>query len=265
MVVIVLRSTLFVLVVCLALVSLGQTPPMETDRPDQTESPSIVPVGWLQLEVGAQRERLLFEDGTVEVNTLPTTLTKLGLAPWAELRIIAEREEVRTLEGTRMPGAMLPLEVGTKVRLAGESGLRPRTSLIAHVGIPPIASSEARTSTAFGNFRFTMQNTLSDRFSLGYNVGAEWDGDTPTTTLIYTIGLGAKLSDSWSAFGEVYGFLSDMDPSDHRVDGGFMCLLGDNVQLDASGGYSVGREQWFLSGGISFRLALFAPDLQAGQ
>ena len=29
---------------------------IETDWPDQTESPSIVPNGWIQFEIGLQRE-----------------------------------------------------------------------------------------------------------------------------------------------------------------------------------------------------------------
>ena len=64
------------------------------------------------------------------------------------------------------------------------------------------------------------------------------------------------INDRTGAFAEAYGFLSDVDEPDNRLDTGLTYLLTDNVQLDASGGVSLQPGQWFISAGISFRAPL---------
>jgi hypothetical protein len=59
---------------------------VETDRPDQTESPSIVPKGWLQFETDLSREQ--YSDDVLY--TLPTLLSRYGLLKKLELRLITE-------------------------------------------------------------------------------------------------------------------------------------------------------------------------------
>ena len=58
-----------------------------TDRPDATESPSTIPVGYIQVETGAFYES--FEDNNIknETYTYNTTLVRLGLLDYLELRI----------------------------------------------------------------------------------------------------------------------------------------------------------------------------------
>lgn len=238
----------------------AQVDPLEADRPDQTETPSIVPMGWFQLEGGWAREDASLEGSGVRVVSLPAILAKLGLCRIAELRIVMERAEERLLENDALPASgLLPLEVGTKVALCDEKGFRPHTSLLAHLGLPWLADYVFRPDEPYGTFRFSMQHGLSDVFSLGYNLGAEWDGDTPTATGVYTLTVGAAAGDRLGIFVEVYGSISDAQVADHRLDAGATFRIVPDVLLDMSGGRSLGEERWFIGAGLSFRLPVFVP------
>lgn len=241
----------------------AQMSAIETDRPDQTESPAIVPAGWYQFEGGCAHEHA-GADAPAE-GTLPTVLSKVGLTRWAELRVITERARTLISEGGQATAhRFVPVEVGAKFRLMEERGLVPCVSLIGHVGLPFTAEEPCRPATAFGNFRFTLQHTLSERFSLGYNLGAEWDGDRPVATVIYTLTLGAEATETLGLFVEAYGYINDVDAADHRLDGGAVFHIGPDVLLDASSGFSLGEQRWFISAGLSFRVPVFVRRVPAG-
>ena len=61
--------------------------PIEIDRPDQTECPSIVPKGIFQMENGLNFEK---KDSNSNFYLLPTTLWKVGINENLELRLITE-------------------------------------------------------------------------------------------------------------------------------------------------------------------------------
>ena len=254
-----LRARLLPILMLLAGSLVAQMEPLEADRPDQTESPAIVPAGWFQLECGWSREEAE-ENGLSDTkNLLPASLWKIGLCKRVEFRLIIERIELHAAEGDAADqSGILPVKLGGKVSLCEEHGWIPRTSLIAHAGMPWLAHKELQVPEYFGTFRFTMQHTLSDLFSLGYNIGAEQDGESPTAAGVYTLTLGATASDRLGGYVELYGSLTDGSSPDHRFDGGITFRCGPDVLLDASGGFSVsGSHTWFLGLGLSFRVPVF--------
>ncbi|MEP6727383.1 MAG: hypothetical protein ABJC98_16310, partial [Bacteroidota bacterium] len=70
---------------------------METDRPDQTESPFIVPVKWVQFEMGFN-----FEKNGPGAHTFvyPTLLSKYGISKRLEFRLITNLLSNRQYTGT---------------------------------------------------------------------------------------------------------------------------------------------------------------------
>jgi hypothetical protein len=230
-----------------------------TDRPDQTESAFIVPKGSVQIELGAVYEREDFEDGILLENySHPALLVRYGLLKTMELRLACELvNERHTFAGNSTGTAgFLPLAVGTKIYICNEENFRPQTALIMHVTIPKLGSKEFANEFFAADFRFTMQHSLSERFSLSYNLGAEWDGNIPNAAGIYTLSLSSSLTESIGAFIESYGFLIEKETPDHRIDGGLTYLLSRNLQLDASGGLGITDKSpdYFLGAGISLRL-----------
>ena len=233
----------------------AQMEPLEADRPDQTESPAIVPEGWFQLESGWVRETTADGSGS---SSLPGMLAKVGLTEQLELRLIAERMEERASDGSVQFRGLLPMEVGAKLALCTEQGWRPRTSLMGHFGIPSSGSEVFKATSAFGDLRFTLQHSLSSRLGLGYNLGAEWSDDPFRVIGLYTITLGASLGERFGCYGELFGFVGEGAPADHRFDAGITCRLGPDVLLDVSGGAELdGSGTWFIGAGISFRLPVW--------
>ncbi len=101
-----------------------------------------------------------------------------------------------------------------------------------------------------------MQHTLSKNVSLGYNLGAEWDGDTPEPAFIYTLTTSFALSAKWGSYIELYGFAPQQSRADHRYDGGITYLLKNNILIDVSGGAGISSNapSWYGSLGFSVRL-----------
>ena len=228
-------------------------PSIQTDRPDQTECPFITPKHYFQLENGFSYEK---NNKNSELIVAPTILTRFGINKFFELRLITEYV-VSKENSTTYPG-INPILIGFKTRLLEEKGIIPSTSLIAHIGIPDLASSEYRANYYYPEFRFTMQHTISDKQSLSYNIGAEWDGVDKKPTFIYTLTTGYSLTETIGAYVEFYGFVSQIGKADHRFDLGFTYLFNPNHQLDISGGFGLSETSpsYYFSLGYSFRFKI---------
>jgi len=224
--------------------------PISADRPDQTETPYTVPRKHFQMETG-----FLFEqtDKNTQSITSPTILFKYGLGNDFELGMVTELNAIIE-EHTHL--GLSPVAFRFKQKISEEEGLIPKTSFIGFLTIPCFASENLKATYFAPAFRFTMQNTLNDKFSLGYNLGAEWDGETAVPTFIYTLTSGYSITDNLGAYAELYGFVPQSSVSDHRFDCGFTYLARPNLLLDISGGFGITENapDHYLALGISFRL-----------
>lgn len=231
--------------------STAEKDPIATDRPDQTETPSLVPKGMFQMENGFAFERT---DDNANTIASPSSLLKFGVNDHFELRLIAEYITYQTDFGDK--SRLEPMLIGLKVKLSEEKGVLPKTSFIAHLSLPFLSTEKFGDEGYAPEFRFTMQHTISDKIGLGYNLGAEWDGETTEPTFIYTLTTAFSVSEKAGVFIEVYGFSPEKDKADHRFDGGFTYLLSNNFMLDVSGGAGITENapDYFGSIGFSFRL-----------
>ena len=223
-----------------------------TDRPDATESSSVLQPGYVQAELGW----LFTDSGDAENHELPQTLIRMGVVDRVELRlgwsgyIDADPPE----EGDGVGAG----ELGTKIYLAEERGVFPEAALLAAVSVPwgedDVSSNEMDPS-----FRFVFSHTLSDAFSLGCNLGAEWttEDDSTLGSFVYTVALGVGLSRSLGAYVEFFGDVGLSAPGTaHSFDGGLTYAVRDNLQLDvlAGVGLSDDADDWFAGTGVSYRL-----------
>lgn len=235
-----------------------QTGRMETDRPDQTESPFITKKGYLQAEIGFNLER----DNKLSTLVHPTILWKYGASKRFEFRLITEfiSQETPLIipDGNDFISGILPVQLGGKIGLTEEKGILPKTSFIFHVAAPKIASKKFRASKWAPNFRFTMQNTLSENIGLGYNLGAEWDGESNTPAFIYTIAPGFNIGKNWYGYIEAFGSVKKNEKPEHAIDGGIACYFSDNSKIDFSAGYGLSDAavDWYVAIGYSFRLSV---------
>ncbi len=234
-------------------------PELITDRPDATEAASVVPKGYLQIETGGFYTTYEENGWKEEVLGYNTTLLRFGLLSRLELRLGWNFEETQTsINGVDLPNiqsGFSPLLAGVKVAVAEEKGALPQIGLIGHLYLPFTAGSDYRPETTGVDFRFAMAHTLSERSSLGYNLGAQWGNDSPEAAYIYTLSYGYSITDRLDCYAEVYGNFPEDNKAQHLWDAGLTYLLMSNLQFDATVGTSFTEGQdLLLSAGASYRI-----------
>lgn len=236
----------------------GALGPLITDRPDATESPTVVPIGSLQVETGAFTTT--FEENGIEERVLGfnTTLLRYGILDNLELRVGWNYEEIRTeFNGQEMSSVsgLSPLLFGAKVAIVEEKGWKPEIGLIGHLFLPFTASSDFKPEFTSADFRFAFNHTLSEKSGIAYNIGGQYGGDSPELAYVYTLAYGYAITETFGAYVELYGDLPEDNRANHFWDAGLTYAIAPLVQLDATIGQSITEGQdLLLSVGVSFRI-----------
>ena len=251
--------TLFMTQVFLPIFAQQERPELITDRPDATEAPSVVVRGALQIESGALFTS--FEDDVLQTNTTTynTTLLRFGLLENLELRLgwnfVEQRNKLSTAQEEFIQSGLSPLLLGMKVNITQEKGWLPTIGLIGHLFLPFTASDDFKPQNTSVDFRFAFDHTLSDSSSIAYNLGAQWEADTPGAAYIYTLAYGYSITDSFGLYAELYGDMPENNSANHYWDAGLTYLVLPNLQLDATVGTSITEGQDVLvSAGFSYRI-----------
>ncbi len=233
---------------------------ISTDRPNQTEASNLVPKNFLQVETGAFYESVEVAGFKSKATTFNTTLLRYGLLDNLELRVGFDFTEItgefRGIQLENKFSGFSPLLLGVKIGITEEKGLLPEIAFIAHINMPFMASRDFETKSTGTDFRFSLSHTLSEKSSLGYNIGMAWDGDITSAIYLYTLAYGYSFTDKVGGYVELYGDLYEDSNFDHLWNAGFTYLVDDNVQLDISAGTGItmNSQDLFLSAGISFRI-----------
>jgi len=242
----------------------SQNEPLEliTDRPDQTESSSVVPLKHLQIETGfiMARDNDKVNDTELKEFSYNTTLLRYGLLNNLELRLGIDYSGVDI--DSPLPGVsdhysgFSPLYAGIKIKIMEEKGIIPEAALLGGLIMPYTADIRFKTPYTAGDFRLALSHTISDRFSLGYNLGVEYNGITAIPSYYYSLVLGAGISDKLGFFIESYGSIPESGVAEHMADAGFTWLVLPNLQFDVSGGLGLNdvAMDYFISFGFSWRI-----------
>lgn len=224
---------------------------IQTDRPDQTETPSLTPKGMFQIETGFSIQN---NEANSRTFNLPSTLWKYGVNDSFELRLITEFvSEDNILEKS---SGFNPILIGCKIKISEEKGIFPKTSFIGHLSLPNIASSIYKADYFAPEFRFVMQHSVSEKITFSYNLGAEWNGFSPEPTFIYTVTTGYSISEKFGSYIELFGFYPQTEKSNHSFDGGITYLINNNFMLDLSSGIGITKNapKNYFAFGFSFRI-----------
>ncbi|MAL60417.1 MAG: hypothetical protein CMC14_10245 [Flavobacteriaceae bacterium] len=235
------------------------TTPLVTDRPDATDASSTVGAGVLQIEAGGFYTSYEENNNKSETYGYNTTLVRYGILENLELRIGWNFEEIRfSSNGTKNPNVLSgfsPLLAGAKIDIAQENGWKPEIALIGHVFLPFTAGEDYKPETTGADFRFSLSHTLSEKSSLGYNIGAQWGDDSSEIAYIYTLAYGYSITDCFGFYAEVYGDFPENNEANHFWDAGVTYLVNPNLQLDATVGSGITKGQdILLSAGLSYRI-----------
>lgn len=238
--------------------------PVVTDRPDKTESTSIVPQGFAQLEAGWSLETVAAAGASLHTHTVPGFLARVGVSGALEARVGFAGFQFTNQPVLGGDEGLGDMELGFKYRLGAARGWLPDVAVIAAVSVPTGADG-VTSGRVDPTVLLTVSRPLSDRVSVGSNLGSSWTttdddqgGRTTLVDLTYTLSFGVALSDRVGTFAETFGSLPAQEgDAAHHVDGGITLLVRDNLQLDVSVGRGIGgagASDWFLGAGVSVRL-----------
>lgn len=226
---------------------------IDTDRPDQTECTSTVPKGHFQMENG-----FTYIAAVSDVNRffLPSSLWKIGLNNRLELRMITETQQA--FHHNNAEFGLAPVRIGFKSRLIDGKGMIPNVSFIAHLSLPYLSSENLRESNYNTDFRFTCDNSISKKLSLGYNLGMRWEDENPLPFFQYTCALGYTLNDKWKAYIELFGDKPQNDAFELATSGGIYYYLRSNIMFDITAAYGLlnNNLNYYTALGISFLIPI---------
>lgn len=248
-----------IVLLLLSKAGIAQIEKIETDRPDQTESPFTVPKKWIQFEMGFLKESDKYNSLSLRDFHFhhPALLSKYGLTKCFELRFITEvgtTKEKATPDYYKYTG-ITSFQFGGKVNFFNEKGWRPKTSLIAHYDFARLRTGYYKDTIDGANFRFTMQHTVSSLLSISYNIGMRWERFGNPPAYIYTFAPGFNLSEDWYAYIEAFGFIWKDESPENSIDAGVAYSINDNFKIDASAGFGINKKapDNYFAVGASFR------------
>lgn len=227
-----------------------------TDRPDATESSSVIAPNFAQFEVGIT----VAEDSEgASYSDFGGSLLRVGVVEDWELRLGWDGYH----DASDASGAGDGL-LGFKYSIAAEAreDFLPEMALLVHTTVP--WGDDALTSNEWDpSFLLSFSHTLDERWSLGYNVGAELatsekanGEDTTRASALYSIALGYGATDQLGFFIEVFGDVGlSAETSSASLDGGLTWLFSDDSQLDLFAGVGLNNDadDWFVGIGYSIR------------
>lgn len=233
-----------------------------TDRPDQTESSVTVPYKSLQIETGFLMESKVMDIHEFTDYAYNTTLLRYGLQDNFELRVgleyLGSKNKINggSVDTTLRTDGFSPLYLGFKVLVREEDGILPEIAFLGGLNLPQTANKSFRPDYTAPSIRFSFSHTLTDMFSIGYNLGAEWDGYSADPGYFYSFVLGAAITDNIGGFVEAYGIMPEKSRAEHLVDVGITWLVTPVFQLDISGGLGLNDEAInnFISAGFTYRI-----------
>jgi hypothetical protein len=234
----------------------AQKPELVTDRPDQSNTPLLVPKGALQIETGFLAEQANSAAFRQTNYTYNSSLLKYGINENFEFRFNTVYEGTRTIKSDVVnTSGMGPMSVGMKIKLAEASGVWPQAAVITNINLKT-GSNEFAPSYTATDITLSCAHTLTDRLSLTYNTGVKWNGDSPEATFLYTLSFGYAFNSKLAVFGESYGFFPEAHIADHRLDAGLTYKIAPMVQYDISSGLGLSKNSpnYFISTGLTLRL-----------
>jgi len=207
---------------------------INTDRPDITNGVTTVPFKKFQIENGiyAAKETVL--------NNL---MLRFGISHTTELRLMADAGREQGASGLK------PLTISVKQRLLTQEEFIPAISLIADLSLGDCASSDFTDDEYPVNILAAFENQLSQKFSLGYNIGTSHTFDN----LDLSLSLSCQVTERTSTFAEYASNLNDEHNNHYAVFGGLF-LINSRLQADIAMGKALSDTTpgFFTTIGISY-------------
>ena len=243
------KIVLFALTVFVFVKGFAQEVEFTADRPGASTGPSVVSKGVIQWEQGVQYDG----DGAKGSFTFSNTLFRYGLFDGVELRLSGDAFSYDSFG--RWESAFLGIGIGTKIHCCDELGSLPAISVLADFQIPGTGTEGFAAEYFTPSLYLLFENSLSDKLSLGYNVGAEWDGVSLSPATFLAVGLGYAINDDLGCFVESYNYLAKGGNA-YCADFGLNYMVARKVQVDVAANLDLCNPSqcWAVSFGAAWQI-----------
>lgn len=236
-------------------------PELITDRPDITESASIIHPGWLQIETGFSLLKDSFVDEAIvndlSIYDLASTLLRYGISGSVELRTGGSYQIFKSDKGSSKNEVtgISDLMIGTKVSLIRDETDQQKFSVLFHLFLP-FGQRFFHSETIEPQIILASFNDIGDNFSLSYNAGGRWNLRDDISSYVLSVSSGFGIINNLSGYAEVFSEFSNVLVPGYFFDGGFVYLLQGNIQIDVSSGFGIlnNSSLWFISTGLTVRI-----------
>jgi hypothetical protein len=245
--------------------TLAETP-IVTDRPDQCDTPFIVPRGLFQIEGGGFYGERDQAGEALTTQTFPSALLRFGVTDSFELRLGVPGIAVEVTDsatGRTREDGLVDATLGLKLKIAEQSGAVPHVAFVGTLLIPS-GDDEFTTDRVDPGFRFAFSNSVSDSVSLTYNVGMLWLSERDATDALDTrsffdwaMTAGFSASPKLGVFAELFGLtgVSAETRALSSAGAGLTYLITPRIQVDGrvTAGLSSAALDWSAGVGVSYR------------
>lgn len=229
---------------------IAQAQQIQTDRPNETESPTAITPGHLQIESGLSFEKQ-DDQKTFEV---PQAVFRYGIFKNAEIRIESAFKTDQDQEEKH--AGIAPLILGAKYHIANHKGIMPDLALLARVSIPWMADNAFKEPNYSPEIRMLAQHELSKLTHVGYNLGIKWTAETAHPEYIYTLSADHSLTKKIKLVAEAYGFAEPDHHAQNSADISVLYVFQKNMQFDIIAGSGIMHtpKHKFVEIGVSYKL-----------
>ncbi len=258
-----IKITSFLFLLLITTTTFGQSdsiPPISTDRPTQSVSPYFVPRGAFQLETGAVYTDRTDDYNEIQMWSLGTTQIRYGIFDNFEVNVGTSYESrtVMPIENGNDStySGMGAVSAGFKVFVCDENGIRPAMAIVGTINFRHLGNENFAPTFSYPLGKLVATHNITDRLSLGYNIGFSYSGEDADGFFVYSAYLGYSITPQLWSFIEAYGNFDNGNFPNHRGDAGLTYRLTDRFQLDLSAGTGFDNEvqRYFISGGLSWRI-----------
>src|SRR5690349_18268349 len=210
--------------------------PLETDRPDFTESPKTVGAGVIQLETGYTFTADASGGVRTTDHSFPEMLLRIGLwEDWLEFRTEWNYEIQKTRAGgfSDTESGADDMTFGFKIALTEQQGCLPETGIILDLSVPTGADAFTSGKVQPGvNYCYSWQFCKDWYLSGSTALNGAVDDVTNDPYMEFTdsLSLGHKWTEKWSSFTEWYVLSpinADTNKPQNYFNGGFTYLFNN--------------------------------------
>lgn len=219
------------------------------DRPGAATGPATVARGVVQWEQGVQYDG----DGGRGEFTFSNTLLRYGLLDGWELRLGGDALIYH--DNTVWRTAFTGLTLGTKIGCYEGRGAIPAVSFMANLALPRTGHKGYVVEHLAPSLYMLFDNPVTDWFSVGYNVGVEWDGASALPITFLALGLNFSPAEGVGCFVESHNYLQ-RGTSLYCADFGVSYMVCRRVQIDLAANINLcsPSKMWAVSFGVAWQI-----------